>query len=73
LNNVEQDGARILAIVGPQIARFAVPPPRKHDIEPDDGVVVAYRPWGRKAVRAVGARRRHEIQPLNVAVCAHRA
>ena len=48
MSNAEQDGARILAIVGPQIARFAVPPPRKHDIEPDDGVVVAYRPWGHK-------------------------
>ena len=45
MSNAEQDGARIRPIVGPQIARFAVPPPRKHDIEPDDGVAVAYRPW----------------------------
>ena len=44
----EQDGAHIRPIVGPQIARFAVPPPRKHDIEPDDGVAVSYRPWGHK-------------------------
>ena len=47
MSNAEQDGARILAIVGPSVARFAVRP-RKYDIEPDGGVVVAYRPWGHK-------------------------